>query len=1302
MNDYEHTDEKDLFGIAIIGMAGRFPGAENVGEFWRNLKDGVESIRPFTPEELAAAGVDEATMTDPHFVNAGAPMPGSDSFDASFFDINAREAQVMDPQHRVFLETAWEALEDAGYDPESYPGPIGVFAGVGPNTYLQRNLATRPEVLRLLGRYAVLLASEKEYAVTRVSFKLNLTGPSFSVNTACSTSGVTVHVACQSLLNGECDMALAGGGRIHVPLTGGYMYEEGGILSPDGHCRAFDAEARGTVGGSGFGIIVLKRLSEAIEDGDNIYAVIKGSAINNDGARKVGFTAPSIQGQAAVISEALAMADVNPDSIGYIEAHGTGTSLGDPIEIAGLTEAYRQWTDRTAYCPIGSVKTNIGHLDAGAGIAGVIKAALVLKHQEIPASLHFTKPNPELDIENSPFYVNAELSPWPAPADGTPRRAGVSSFGLGGTNAHIVLEEAPGTEPSGPSRAQQLLLLSAKSKTALAQATEKLVEHLRQEPDINLADVAYTLQTGRQAFDHRRMLVCQDVDDAISALEPIDPKRAITSSQETADRDVVFMFSGQGSQYVNMGLELYQSEPVFRDEVDRCSEILKPHLGHDLRQILYPDGTDLEEAAQLLQQTAFTQPALFVIEYALAKLWMEWGIRPSAMVGHSIGEYVAACLAGVFSLEDALSLVAARGRLMQELPSGSMLAIALPPKEVQTFLDGKLDLAVVNAPSLCVVSGEREVVQELESELTEKGVGCRALHTSHAFHSRMMEPILETFTMRVGHVPLESPTIPFVSNVTGTWIRPDEATNPAYWARHLRQTVLFSDCLGELMQEPNRVLLEVGPGRTLATLAKQHPTKTAEHVVLSSLRHPKEEKPDLAFVLGTLGQLWMAGAQIDWSGFYEGERRRRIPLPTYPFERKRYWISPSETAHTVAAAASGSPIELAETPPGDLADSDQATEDAYEGAPRDSVERSLASIWRGLLGVEEVRYFDDFFDLGGSSLMALRMFSEIERQFGRNLPLSILFEASTLEGIADILREEDWTATWSPLVEIQPGDSRPPFFFVHAAGGNILLYRDLARHLGPDQPVYGLQAQGLDGEQPFLTTIEEMAALYLKEVQAVLPEGPYLLGGYCMGGTVALEMAQQLRDQGREVALLALFETYNWVERPPKSRRGTIQDLVQKLEFHLRNFLLLDAQGKRQFVYEKAKVLRSRSGVWYGMVLSKLGRRVHQRSGQHVPLAQLWDINEEAPFHYNPGVYEGRITNFLPVKEYTTNVCPGMDWERVAGAGVDTHRMPVFPAGMMVEPFVKQTAAELRECIDKALESEATGNDRPSTSDSGR
>ncbi|HEX8853608.1 MAG TPA: type I polyketide synthase, partial [Pyrinomonadaceae bacterium] len=599
--------------MAIIGMAGRFPGAKNLGEFWRNLRDGVESISFFTTEELRAEGVEPAELSDANYVPAKAVLEDVELFDASFFDYNPREAEMLDPQLRVMLECAVEAFEDAGYDPERVTGRVSVYAGVSAGSYLTFNLASRPDLVERVGPYQVDIGNHGEFVPTTISFKLNLKGPSINVQTACSTSLVAVHAACQSLLNGESDVALAGGGSITFPHKAGHLYQEEGIMSPDGHCRAFDEHARGTVSGEGAGLVVLKRLTDALADGDTIHAVIKGSAVNNDGSLKVGFTAPSIDGQADVIAEALAMAGVDAETIGYVETHGTGTPLGDPIEIAALTQAYRASTQRRGFCAIGSLKSNIGHLDAGAGIAGLIKAALALKHKEIPPSLHYERPNPKIDFEKSPFFVNARLRPWEAGA--TPRRAGVSSFGIGGTNAHVILEEAPPPDEFDAARSSQLLVLSAKTSTALDAATKNLGEYLRTHPEANLSDVAYTLQVGRREFAHRRALVARDAADAAGALEAHDPHRLVTSFQEPRHRPNVFMFPGQGAQYAGMSQGLYESEPLFREQVDRLAELLLPRLGLDLRAVLYPTPEGTEEATQLLKQTFITQPALFVVEY---------------------------------------------------------------------------------------------------------------------------------------------------------------------------------------------------------------------------------------------------------------------------------------------------------------------------------------------------------------------------------------------------------------------------------------------------------------------------------------------------------------------------------------------------------------------------------------------------------------------------------------------------------------------------------------------------------------
>ncbi|MBD2607327.1 acyltransferase domain-containing protein [Scytonema hofmannii FACHB-248] len=882
--------------IAIVGISGRFPGAKNIDEFWHNLQNGVESISFLSNDDLVDLNIEDAILNDPQYVKAAPILEDIELFDARFFGYSPREAEVVDPQHRLFMECAWSSLENAGYDPETYNGLIGVYAGVGTNTYFFNNIYKNINLIDISNKYTL----NKDFLTTNISYKLNLKGPSVGIQTYCSTSLVAVHLACKSLLDEECDIALAGGVTVTVPQKSGYFYEEDGILSPDGHCRAFDSKAQGTIFGSGLGIVVLKRLKDAIADKDYIHAVIKGSAINNDGSLKVSYTAPSVNGQAEVVVEALANAGINADDISYIETHGTGTATGDPVEIAALTKAFRAFTQRNGFCAIGSVKPNIGHLDIASGIASLIKTVLALKYKQIPPSLNFEAPNPEIDFVNSPFYVNTKLTEWKA--NNTPRRAGVSSLGFGGTNAHIILEEAPEIEYFDDSRPWQLILVSTKTSSALETATTNLVDYFKQYPDINLANVAHTLQVGRRAFNHRQMLVCQNIKDAVIALETQDQQRVFSAYQEHREQPVIFMFSGQGSQYANMGRELYKVEPTFAKHVDSCALILQPHLGLDIRSLLYPSEQDTETAAKQLEQTALTQSALFVTEYALAQLLMSWGVRPEAMIGHSIGEYVAATLAGVFSLEDALALVAKRGQLMQQLSPGKMLAIALPEKDVRSLLaDAALEIAVINSPSSCVVSGSCEAVATLKNQLSSQQVECQLLHTSHAFHSVMMEPILEPFIQAIKTIKLNPPRIRFISNVTGTWITEEQATNPNYWSQHLRQTVRFSDGISLLLKQFEGVFLEVGPGRTLSTLTTQHLEKKTKQQVLTSLRHVKEQQSDVSFLLQTLGRLWLFGVEIDWSGFYTHEQRHRLPLPTYPFERQRYWIdakSPSPSLNS--------------------------------------------------------------------------------------------------------------------------------------------------------------------------------------------------------------------------------------------------------------------------------------------------------------------------------------------------------------------------------------------------------------------
>jgi len=901
------------FEIAIIGMAGRFPGARDVGQLWRNLHDGVESIRRLTDEELLAAGEDPARLADPAYVRASAVLDDIDLFDAAFFSVTPREAELTDPQHRLFLEHAWAALEDAGYDPARPPGSVGVYGGTGGSSYLLKNLVTSGVVAS--GGLPLMFGNGNDYLTTRVSYKLDLKGPSFDVQTSCSSSLVAVHLASQALLSGECDMALAGGVGIVVPHGLGYVHEEQGIYSPDGHCRAFSSRAEGTVGGSGVALVVLRRLADAIEDGDTIRAVIKGSAINNDGSHKIGYAAPSIEGQSQVIRNALAVADVEPDTMSYVETHGTGTSLGDPIEIAALTAAYRSRTDKRAFCAIGSIKTNVGHLDAAAGVTGLIKASMALQHKQLPPSLNCDEPDPKIDFPSTPFHVNTSLTDWVSEG---PRRAGVSSFGIGGTNAHVILQEAPavtksGQDASGP----QLIVLSARTPQALDQASANLREHLLNSEGIDLADVAWTLQVGRKNFAHRRALVGRDVDDLCRTLESLDRQRVRNRAEEAESRPVVFLFPGQGAQYVQMGRELYECEPVFRDQVDADCQDLQNTLGLDLRTLLYPDLADaaaVESADAQLKQTWLTQPALFVIEHAMAQLFLSWGVDPAAMIGHSIGEYVAATLAGVFDRKAALELVAARGRLMQDLPEGGMLAVPVPADELSPRLSADLSIAAINEPGSCVVSGPAGDVAALAAELEADEVATQALHTSHAFHSSMMDPILETFAERVAAVSPQTPKLPFVSTLTGTWITDEQAVDPSYWARHLRGTVRFADGAAELMQDPSRVLLEVGPGNTLTSLGTRIARQLASGresgresdgsrpVCVQSMRHPRKDLSDRECLLDGLGQLWLAGVPIDWAAVHAGVGRRRVPLPTYPFQRQRFWVEPGSAATDVRSS----------------------------------------------------------------------------------------------------------------------------------------------------------------------------------------------------------------------------------------------------------------------------------------------------------------------------------------------------------------------------------------------------------------
>lgn len=892
--------------VAVIGMSLRFPGAESVEEFWSNLVNGVESVTRFTPQTLDPT-LPAELVSDPNYVPARGITKDAKGFDAAFFQMNPNVAKVTDPQQRNFLELSWNALEHAGYSPDKYNGLIGVFAGVGNNTYFLHNVLPNKEAVDRVGSFLAMTQNEKDYIATRVAYELNLKGLAVSVHTACSTSLTAIVQACDALRKRECDMVLAGGASVTSPIHSGQRYEEGAMYSNDGHTRTFDAQARGTIFSDGAGVVVLKRYEDALADGDTIYALVRGGALNNDGSEKGSFTAPSVSGQAAVISMAQAMAGVDASSITYVETHGTATPLGDPIEVEGLTRAFREQTADRQYCALGSVKTNFGHLTAAAGVAGFIKTALALYHKTLPPNLHYKSPNPQISFESTPFFVNDKLRAWDT--DRLPRRGAVSSFGVGGTNAHVILEEAPEVYHTSPQRSKHLIQLSAKTETALTQRLADLTGFLKNHPQTNPADAGFTLQTGRYDFQYRWFGVAEDSGDLISLLEKKDNKRSASAAVKQSAEGVVFMFPGQGSQYIGMGSVLYRDEIVFKEAVDRCAAFLQPLLGRDLREVMFASEGNAD-AEQLLKQTYYTQPALFTIGYSLAQLWMSWGIKPSALIGHSIGEFVAATIAGVFSLEDALTVVAGRSKLMQDCPGGAMLSVRLPEKEILPLLNEKVSIAAVNGPQLCVVAGPFDEVEKLQKLWESREVICKPLHTSHAFHSPMMDQVVQPFLNIVEKIKLNPPSIPILSTVETIWLSDQQAQNPGYWAGHLRATVRFAEGVKALWKDkPGYIMLELGPRNTASTLARQQAIDPKSQKAISSLGDTAINDAEWTHLLSAIGQLWLNGINIDYKAFYALEQRKHIPLPCYPFEHKEFWLDPP-SAKPVTTNASAQDTSL--------------------------------------------------------------------------------------------------------------------------------------------------------------------------------------------------------------------------------------------------------------------------------------------------------------------------------------------------------------------------------------------------------
>ncbi len=890
-----HSTKETGQGIAIIGMAGRFPGANSVEALWEKICEGADCLHYSTDEELKAAGISDWQIKDPEFVRVSGYLEDAAQFDAQFFGFSAHDAALIDPQHRVFLECAWQAFEDAGYDPAECGSGVAVFAGGSINGYRRQEFSPQLDTATLLG---VIVGTERDFLATRVAYKLNLTGPAATVQTACSTSLVAVQMACESILNGNATMAIAGGVSITFPQGSGYIYQPGMILSPDGQCRAFDIKAAGTTMGRGAGAVLLKPLDAAIRDRDQIYAVIRGVAINNDGANKGGYTAPGVKGQSEVIRRSMKMAGFAPSTVKYVEAHGTGTEVGDSIEIAALTAAFSEAEVEQGSCTVSSLKPNIGHLDAAAGVANLIKASMALRHRVLPGVRHYETPNPELNLESSPFRISSVATRY---TDDAPFRAGVSSFGIGGTNVHVSLEEwqekpvddrASALNENGhrAPAIPQVFPLSVNSDAALAAHRLRLADHLEAHPGQSLEDVAFTLQKGRRLFTHRYFATATDREELVEELR--QPARLKSQSHVTSTKgpEVYFLFPGQGAQYVNMGRGLYETDAVFQETIDKCCKILEYILKFDLRTLLFPEPGQEEEATARLRQAAITPAALVVLEYALAQRLLATGVRPTAMLGHSLGQYLAATIAGVFKLEDVLLLVAERGRLVQSMPTGNMLALSLSEEDVLRQLPGDLSIAAINAPKQIIVSGPTDSIQRFAASMAGQRVACQLLPTSHAFHSAMLDPITIKAAEIVRKFELSKPTIPFLSNLTGTWITDEEATSPEYWAEHQRRAVRFADNLEKLTARGAGVLIEVGPGETLTGLAKSAARGNKDIRLVSTTRRAVSQSSDREHWLQTLGQLWLAGVPLDWDAVHGDRRPHRTSLPTYPFERQHYWI----------------------------------------------------------------------------------------------------------------------------------------------------------------------------------------------------------------------------------------------------------------------------------------------------------------------------------------------------------------------------------------------------------------------------
>ena len=986
-------------GIAIIGMSGKFPKAKNIKEFWDNIVQGVEGITFYSDEELLEGGIAQEVLADPRYIKAKGEVEGIDLFDAGFFGYTPREAELMDPQHRLFLECAWEAMEDAGYDPERTDGRVGVFAGESLSTYMILNVVPNFDTsYASAGSLQAAIGNDKDSLTTTVTYKMDLCGAGVTIQSSSSTSLVAVSMACQSLVNYQCDMILAGGVSVGAPKKNGYLFEEAGIVSPDGHCRPYDSKGDGFVPGTGVGVVLLKRLDEALEDGDHIYAAIKGFAINNDGAKKVSYSAPSADAQAEVIMEAQRYAGFPPESISYVEGHGTATRLGDLIEVSALKRAFGE-SGKKNFCALGSVKGNIGHLDTAAGVTGLIKAALCIEKKKIPPTINYQKANPQLELEDSPFFVPTVLMDWNPSGS---RRAGVSSFGMGGTNAHVVLEEVRQSRQNPPDeRKWKLITLSAKTEVALTQYIKNTMEFLEQQKDIDLSNLAYTSQVGRKRLDKRAVILCK-VADHVTGIGYSGTNRIIKGQATWDKKEIVFLFPGQGTQYLNMGRELYELEPVFRKAVDQCSDIFESYLGERICDLIFDDRIDKEKHERLMGDTSVIQPAIFTVEYAMAKLLLSWGIKPDAVIGHSLGEFTAACISGLIELKDAVKLVAHRGRLMENMPEGAMISAAVTPEDAMQLVGRYQDisLAAVNGPLSCVFSGSSQTIGKMETDFNAKGVLCSRLKNKHAFHSADVECIQEAFRSVLREVTMSEPEIRCISNVDGGYFNWEKIADKEYWIRHLRGTVQFMKGIKTLQDSGKKIYIEVGPGRALSSLTGQILSSGSDDL-FSTIPHHNELVSAQEYLAAALGQLWASGVEIDWGGYYQGRKCRRISFPTYPFEGKSYWLE--------SPGLRKSHRKVRER---EIQNEEQDTQERIKNRPELSatfvqptreVEKHVTLIWERLFGIYPIGLDDSFFELGGNSLGITQMFSRIYSEFKVKVDYRAFYSCPTIRTIAEMI-----------------------------------------------------------------------------------------------------------------------------------------------------------------------------------------------------------------------------------------------------------------------------------------------------------